>query len=141
MRFEPGFIFAEPAGSCTDLAATVLQPLQALYADRFRVAPFTVVIDPAISQRALAQGADPHIRFLFESQVREADVLCYSKADMYSDFPGIGNDEPLRVSAVTGEGVWAWLQLLMEWQGAKGAQTLTIDYDRYAEAEASLVRV
>jgi hypothetical protein len=137
-RFDPGIIFAEPVGSCTDLAATVLQPLQAFYKDRFRVAPFTVVIDPDLARRTLAAGADPDIRFLFESQVREADLLCYSKADLYFHFPEVGNDEPLRVSAVTGEGVREWLHVVLGWKGARGAQTLTIDYDRYAAAEASL---
>src|SRR5262245_62871549 len=32
---RPNVILAEPVGSCTDLVATVVQPLKDLYADRF----------------------------------------------------------------------------------------------------------
>lgn len=137
-RFHPDIIFAEPVGSCTDLAATVLQPLQTLYSDRFRVAPLTVIIDPAFDMRVRAGDADSDTCFLFENQIREADILCYSKADLYSGFPSIGADEPLQVSPVTGQGVREWLDVLFAWEGACGDRTLTIDYDRYAAAEASL---
>src|SRR5262249_19081731 len=36
---RPDVILAEPVGSCTDLVATVVQPLKDLYRDRFEVAP------------------------------------------------------------------------------------------------------
>ena len=138
MQYQPEVIFAEPVGSCTDLVATVVQPLQSLYAHRFRLAPFTVLIDPAIARRATRVGADAAFRFLFESQVREADVLCYTKADQYSQFPRIEGEEPLHVSAATGEGVRDWLRLLTGWMGQCGKHPLNIDYDEYAAAEAAL---
>ena len=37
---RPDVILAEPVGSCTDLVATVVQPLRDLYGDRFQIAPF-----------------------------------------------------------------------------------------------------
>src|SRR5262245_41301745 len=37
---RPDVILAEPVGSCTDLVATVVQPLKDLYADRIEVAPY-----------------------------------------------------------------------------------------------------
>ena len=137
-RYQPEFIFAEPVGSCTDLAATVMRPLQSLYPDRFRVAPLTVLVDPQIAQNALGDDGDSHLRFLFESQVREADVLCYTKADQYRHFPSIFDDEPLRISAATAEGVREWLTLVSNWQLPAGGNILSIDYERYAAAEASL---
>ena len=42
----PEFILAEPVGSCTDLAATILQPLRRYYGDRYKPAPLTVLADP-----------------------------------------------------------------------------------------------
>src|SRR5262249_10402523 len=36
---RPDVILAEPVGSCTDLVATVVQPLRDLYRERFEVAP------------------------------------------------------------------------------------------------------
>src|SRR5215467_8142623 len=38
---SPDVIFAEAVGSCTDISATTLQPLKRLYADRYRVAPYS----------------------------------------------------------------------------------------------------
>lgn len=138
MQYQPEIIFAEPVGSCTDLVATVVQPLESLYADQFRIAPFSVLVDPAMARRATKPGAEPAFRFLFETQVREADVLCYAKADQNSDFPKINGEDPLRLSALTGEGVRDWLGLLTGWTGECGQKPLRIDYDQYAAAEAAL---
>jgi len=46
-RARPDVIFAEPAGSCIDIAATVVQPLLAWHRDVYRVAPLSVLVDPA----------------------------------------------------------------------------------------------
>lgn len=139
-RFRPEYIFAEPVGSCTGIAGTLMQPLQSLYPDRYRVAPYTVLVDPEIAQRALNGAGNEDLRFLFESQVREADVLCYTKSDLHSESPDLFDDEdpPLRVSAVTGEGVRDWLALVTEWSHPAGRNAIEIDYDRYAAAEAAL---
>ncbi len=130
--FEPDVIFAEPVGSCTDVAATVLRPIQELHPDSLTLAPYTVLIDPA------ASAADPDLQYLFDTQVREADLLCYTKADLHSEFPRIGGDEPLRVSAARGDGVAQWLDVLLAWSGVAGSRVIDVDYDRYAAAEASL---
>ena len=46
-------ILAEPVGSCTDLVATVVQPLKDLYGDRFEVAPYPVLFKPSHGLRIL----------------------------------------------------------------------------------------
>ena len=38
-------IIGEPVGSCTDLSATVLQPLKQFYSGQYRLSPFSVLID------------------------------------------------------------------------------------------------
>ena len=62
---RPDVILAEPVGSCTDLVATVVQPLRDLYGDRFEVAPYAVLFKPEpgaahppqrIRVRILAEG-------------------------------------------------------------------------------------
>ena len=40
---SPDVIFMEPVGSCTDLSATILQPLKRDFAGYYRLAPLTVV--------------------------------------------------------------------------------------------------
>ena len=39
-------IIAEPVGSCTDLSATILQPIKAKYHKYFKLAPLSVLVDP-----------------------------------------------------------------------------------------------
>lgn len=41
-----GVILAEPVGSCTDLSATLMQPLKDQYTDTVDLAPLTVLADP-----------------------------------------------------------------------------------------------
>jgi hypothetical protein len=120
---SPDVIFAEPVGSCTDLSATILQPLR--YGD-FELAPLTVLVDPA------REYADPHMRFLFDKQLEEADLIYYTKADLYPDHPG------RRISARTGQGVAAWLDEVLSGDHFSGQRVLEIDYAEYARAEAAL---
>jgi CobW/HypB/UreG family nucleotide-binding protein len=124
----PDVIFAEPVGSCTDLSATILQPIQQAFSDTFQLAPLTVLVDPARTRE------DADIAFLFQKQLEEADLVCYTKSDRYPDPPrGINTRQ---VSARTGQGVAAWLDEVMS--GSLGGTLLDIDYERYAQAEAAL---
>jgi hypothetical protein len=45
-KSRPAVYLAEPVGSCTDLMATVLRPLQEIYRMPLRVAPLAVAMDP-----------------------------------------------------------------------------------------------
>jgi len=59
-------IFAEPVGSCTDISATVFGPLREEF-DGYRVAPFTVLADPARAKELLSEDADSDLAFLFQT--------------------------------------------------------------------------
>ncbi len=120
---QPDVIFAEPAGSCIDISATVLQPFKAHHSAEYRLAPFSVLVDPARTAG-----------YLVEQQIAEADIVVASKADahaapMPADF---------RVSALTGEGVEAWLEEVLSGRRVAGSRMLDVDYDTYASAEAAL---
>jgi len=39
-------ILAEPVGSCTDLSATVIQPIKDLLANKLMISPLSVMVDP-----------------------------------------------------------------------------------------------
>ena len=121
---EPEVIFAEAVGSCTDIVATTLRPLLRDYAGRFRVAPLTVVLHPA------APFTDPDLQFLSANQQAEADVLVGRASSLP---PGAR-----RIDAVTGEGVAEWLEEILAGTLPVAANALTLDYARYAAAEASL---
>ncbi len=131
---QPDVLFAEPVGSCADLAATVLRPLQHFYPERFRIAPLTVLVDPCRAARL----SDPHTEYLFRSQVAEADLIGLTKADLYDDVPDLDGVQARRISTVTGEGIDEWLAEVLQSSGPAGQKQLAIDYKLYAEAEASL---
>ena len=109
LEFQPDVIFAEAVGSCTDIVATTLRPLLREHHDRFEIAPLTVVLHP--------HGGfdDPDLDYLYRNQVAEADILF-----------------------ARGESVQAWLDKILSGAVPAGARSLTIDYARYAEAEAAL---
>src|SRR5262245_26630628 len=44
---RPDVVLAEPVGSCTDLVATVVQPLRQLFGAKFDVAPYPVILKPS----------------------------------------------------------------------------------------------
>lgn len=150
-------LLGEPVGSCTDLSATVMQPLKDRYRDQFEIAPFSVLID-AKQVRTLMRmqsAVDPakparfpdNVLYIYEKQLEEADLIVLNKSDLLSAgelsevkaslaerFP----DRPLlAMSAITGDGVDAWLDLVSQGQAA-GRRIADVDYDTYAAGEAAL---
>jgi hypothetical protein len=134
----PEFILAEPVGSCTDLSATILQPIKRYYGDRFQLAPLTVLVDPARAEEMQRPDADPSIAYLFRKQIAEADLVRFSKSDMHESFPSLAGVDARPLSARTGSGVGEWLDQVLSGQYTVGVRLLDIDYARYAEAEAAL---
>src|SRR5262245_25101822 len=76
---RPDVILAEPVGSCTDLVATVVQPLRDLYGKRFEVAPYPVLFKPSHGLRILRNepdsGFSPKAAYIFRKQLEEADAI------------------------------------------------------------------
>jgi hypothetical protein len=135
---HPDVIFAEPVGSCMDLSATVLQPLKQSYGEEFRLAPFSVLVDPRRAAELLRPDADPHLAYLFRNQIAEADLVLFTKADLPCEVPDLPGASVRFVSARTGEGVTEWLDEVLSGRLRPGNRLLEIDYARYAAAEAAL---
>jgi hypothetical protein len=136
--YSPDVIFAEAVGSCTDISATTLQPLKLHHSDEFRLAPYSVLVDPAQAEALTAQDADADLSFLFRKQIEEADLACFTKADLHSTFPDLPAASVRYLSPLTGEGVGAWLDEILAGEIDPANKLLEIDYERYARAEASL---
>lgn len=136
--YSPEVIFAEPVGSCTDLSATILHPLLE-HRDDFRLAPFTVLADPMRATELLHADADPNLSFLFRNQLLEADLICFTKSDLYVDHPSMSPQQVRHISARTGQGVAAWLNEILSGDLRTASKILDIDYAQYARAEAALV--
>ena len=138
LAFDPHVIFAEAVGSCTDLSATTLQPLRRDHGDQFRLAPFSVLVDPARANELLGPSADPDLVFLFENQIAEADLVCLTKSDIAGEPPELPGLPVRSMSAATGDGVAEWLHEILEGTLVSRNAILDIDYARYAQAEAAL---
>src|SRR5438132_10371931 len=82
---RPDVILTEPVGSCTDLVATVVQPLKALYGDRFEVAPYAVLFKPSHGFKILkgeaSAGFSPKAAYIFHKQLEEADAIVLNRID------------------------------------------------------------
>ena len=136
-KHAPDVIFAEPVGSCTDIAATILRPLLE-YNKTYRLAPFTVLVDPARAEALLKPDSDANLSFLFRKQLEEADLVCFTKKDLAIDLPEIEARGVRQISAKTGAGVAAWLDEVLSGALTAGNDVLDVDYKQYARAEAAL---
>lgn len=135
---RPDVIFAEPVGSCIDLAATVVRPLRAVFGEQLRVAPLTVLFDPQ-SATALQEGSmQSDLRYLMVQQLTEADLVCTSKRDIYARSEQLPVPVEFELSGKTGAGVRQWLKEMLQTTRVVGTRFLEVDYTRYAEAEAAL---
>lgn len=148
----PDVVLAEPVGSCTDLVATVLRPLEKVYNRPLRVAPYAVLLKPSHGLRILGNhgkaGFSPQAAYIFKKQVEEADLVLVNRVDelppaqvaelirlVNEQFPG---RPVLPVSAGTGAGFDALLAHLEGGSIIPAGKTMDLDYDVYAQGEADL---
>jgi len=149
---RPDVIFAESVGSCTDIVATVVKPLQTLNsAEVGEPASFSVFADARLLRRRLLDLPMPFsddVVYLFDQQIDEAGALVVNKRDLLSPeqlaetvslvgarYPG--RHVRLQNSLLDDE-VAGWLADLESGIAAPPAEALDIDYDRYGAGEAEL---
>ncbi|GBC98874.1 Hydrogenase isoenzymes nickel incorporation protein HypB [bacterium HR17] len=149
---NPDVLLGEPVGSCTDLAATVVNPLKLFYGDIFRLAPFSVLVDPQrvreLVLKEIPTRFPEEVAYIFRKQLEEADIIVLNKVDtlspdeadrMVSALKELQPNKPvLKVSALRGDGVDEWLQMLMSDAPAGSHILRDLDYDTYAKGEAVL---
>lgn len=148
---RPDVILAEPVGSCTDLAATVLEPLAHFYADEIELSPLAVVLKPEHGAKILDNAGDvgfsPKAAYIFLKQLEEADVIAVNKIDKLAPaearrlvdlirarFPG---KTVTAVSARSGENFEQFIEAI-DRTAPPRTKTPEMDYDVYAEGEAEL---
>ena len=148
---RPDIILAEPVGSCTDLVATVIQPIKKLFDAEFVIAPYCVILKPSHGRRVLKNekraGFSPKAAYILKKQLEEADAILINRIDelaseQVTELESLLQEHhasipALRISAKTGEGFDAFTQLLAQ-DGDFGRRILDIDYDTYADGEAEL---
>jgi Ni2+-binding GTPase involved in maturation of urease and hydrogenase len=147
----PDVILAEPVGSCTDLVATVVEPMRQFYHDAFEVGPLTVLLKPEHGLKILKDsegvGFSPKAAYIFLKQIEEADIVAINKIDKLDSAQ---RDELVRlinerfpgksahcVSARTGDGFESLLNAMQQ-PSAERTSMMAVDYDIYADGEAEL---
>ena len=146
---HPDVFLAEPVGSCTDLVATVAFPLRQMYGADWRIAPFSVVVDPVRAARVLGleTGAQfsEKVLYIYRKQLEEADLIVLNKCDLLDDARRIAlhaalherypRAEIFECSAQTGLGLDAWFTRLSSAEISPHA-AMDVDYKVYGEGEA-----
>jgi G3E family GTPase len=148
---RPDVIITEPVGSCTDLVATVIEPLRHLHGDTYEIAPLAVLLKPEHGRKilggAVGGGFSPKAAYIFLKQIEEADVVAINKVDKLTveeldellalvaeRFP---DKQVLAVSARDGTNFDALKEAIEQTQ-AEHRKMMSVDYDIYAEGEAEL---
>lgn len=143
-------IIAEPVGSCTDLSATIVQPLKEKFNESLIVAPLSVLVDPNRLSEILEGGTSrlhTSAAYILRKQLEEADLILISKSDLLKpdeletlklkakiEWP---LTKVFAISVKTGAGLEDWLNEVMNRSDA-GTHLAEVDYDIYAEGEAVL---
>jgi Ni2+-binding GTPase involved in maturation of urease and hydrogenase len=148
---SPEIVITEPVGSCTDLVATVVEPLRHLHGDEYELAPLAVLLKPEHGRKILrgeqGLGFSEKAAYIFLKQLEEADVVVMNKCDKLShaersellhliETRFLGK-QVLAFSARSGEG-FEQLVKALEAPSAQRSKFMEVDYDVYAEGEAEL---
>ncbi len=149
-ELNPEVIIAEPVGSCTDLSATLLQPIKELYRETIEISPLSVLIDPKRLKDLLDKqetGLHQDAVYIIQKQLEEADLIVVSKSDLlpFSECESLIdqtarkflNRGVIALSAHSGEGIQGWVESMMA-SNEGGRYLAEIDYDIYARGEAVL---
>jgi hypothetical protein len=123
--------------------------LRAAHAAEFELAPLSVFVEPARLVDLLGPSSqfEDSVRYLFEKQLAEAELIILSKTDLLdstkvdglrSQIKQISGDVPMiLMSAKAGTGVNEWVERLLR-DRSPGNHELDLDYQIYGQAEASL---
>lgn len=148
---QPDIILSEPVGSCTDLVATVYHPMSQYSADKFTLAPLSVIVDPKKVIQFLGDKVKSlypnEIKYLFCKQIEEADIIVLNKIDLMSqqeinnikniiksNFP---SKELITISAKENINIDLWLEKI-ETIEHNDDSTMDVNYQIYGKAESYL---
>ncbi len=147
---NPDVIFAESVGSCTDIVATVMKPLQQ-YRNNVKVTVSTFA--DALLLKMLYVDNKPlfqdEVKYIYQKQMEEAGIIVVTKIDLIS----VGELTKVQalleekysqktivyVNGTNADSISNWLTALHQQSGKINAySSLQIDYDTYGAGEAAL---
>lgn len=146
---QPDIIFAESVGSCTDLIATIVKPLNKI---RPEIETVISVFADAELLISLIEGRssflEESVRYIYKKQLEEADLLIINKTDLLSqkqlatvdqavrsDYPG---KTILFQNSFMEQDVSHWIQATEKFNNVLKRNSLELDYDVYGDGESRL---
>lgn len=148
---HPDVIFAESVGSCTDLIATVVKPLQLYHPEDIEAVTFSAFVDARLLLQH-ARGArlpfTEDTNYIWEKQIEEAEILVVNKVDLLHDedlqllreyaartFAG---KRVIFQNSLDPASIKPWTALLGSIMPPHVRRSVTVDYARYGQGEADL---
>ncbi|MEJ7682790.1 MAG: GTP-binding protein [Segetibacter sp.] len=142
-------IFAESVGSCTDVVATIFNPLLQ-FRPQLQVTVSTFA-DAVLLYSLLKENKclfDEDVKYIYCKQLQEAGVIVVNKVDLISKAQLEELKQIMRENyrekiihyqnSFDTNNIEKWLDLLNNSQPATALQSLKIDYDIYGSGEAKL---
>jgi len=144
-------IFAESVGSCTDLIATVVNPLLKEYESQLEIT-LTVFADIQVLLSFLQAGKNnfhDNINYIYEKQLEEAEIIVINKIDLLNSEQlkwakklirqKYGHKKIVYQNSLKLNGISNWVKTVLENdKGPALRQTLHLDYDKYGAGEAEM---
>lgn len=146
---HPEIIFAESVGSCMDLVATIIKPLQNFYKNIDTV--LSVFTDIRLLGVFLQRNKDifyGKMNYIYEKQLEEADIIVVNKSDTLNEMQmqtvrELINEEPwvnkvLYQNSLNPSDIQRWLDTVNNFKIPGSRESLDINYDDYAMGEAEM---
>ena len=140
-----GIIVAEPVGSCTDLSATIMQPLKEKYSDKHDLKALSVLADPYRLKEVIKKHDTP-ADYIVYKQFEEADVIVINKIDLLTEeeltklLAAVNEEFPKKkvfaISVKENKGIDEWLEYISNSELVEKT-IVAVDYDVYAAGEAA----
>ena len=147
---QPDIIFAESVGSCTDLAATVVNPLLSYNQEQYEIV-LSVFADIRLVLRFLMNERPAFhdtVSYIYQLQLKEADIIVVNKADLLDgeqveqvrqlmelEYP---DKIILFQNSLSEESVKRWLDTCDNFKNRSMRSTPEVDYNIYGAGEAQL---
>jgi len=148
---NPDIIFAESVGSCTDLAATVINPLLSIHPGQYEII-LSVFADIRLLMKFLQNDKDiffDNVNYIYEKQLEEADIIVVNKIDLLNEDQlalakklinkEYGGKIICYQNSLSKDSISRWVQLMIgNFHNTSLRSTPEIDYNIYGTGEAEL---
>jgi len=148
-KINPAIIFAESVGSCTDLIATVVKPMNQY--SKNDIVTFSGFVDSQLLLRYLKGDELPfsvETNYIWEKQIEEAEILVINKFDLLdsteiNELVDLANlhfalKTLLFQNSLDEKSVQLWVETINKFNPEGNRKAIEVDYKIYGAGEANL---